>query len=93
MCIVCRTPIALQMALGVACAHLKIISVGSVHMEPKSYPMVLAEYGNRFGDTPPSILSEEGATELMLRALKRGRPIFGADLSERPDDWWLSPAA
>jgi hypothetical protein len=62
-------------------------------MEPKSYPMLLAEYGHRFGDTPPSIMSEEGAAELMARALKRGSPIIGADLSDALEGRVLSPAA
>jgi hypothetical protein len=62
-------------------------------MEPKSYPMLLAEYGRRFGDAPPSILSENGAAELMVRALTRGSPIRGADLSDAPEGRVLSPAA
>jgi len=62
-------------------------------MEPKSYPMLLAEYCSRFGDGPPSILTEEGASELMARALRRGTPIIGADLSGKSDEWRLSPAA
>jgi hypothetical protein len=48
-------------------------------MEPKSYAMLLAEYGNRFGELPPSILSEEGQSELMARATARQ-----ADQSVRP---------
>jgi hypothetical protein len=62
-------------------------------MELKPYPMLLAEYGRRFGDAPPSILSEEGAVELMLRALTRGSPIMGADLSDSLGERALSPAA
>jgi hypothetical protein len=62
-------------------------------MEPKSYPMLLAEYCRRFGDGPPSILSEEGAAEMMMRALTRGTPIMGADLSRPLRERELSPAA
>jgi hypothetical protein len=62
-------------------------------MEPKSYAMLLAEYGRRFSDIPPSILSEEGAIELMIRALTRGSPIMGADLSNQFGHRALSPAA
>jgi hypothetical protein len=62
-------------------------------MEPKSCAMLLAEYGRRFADVPPSILSEEGASELMARALERGSPIVASDLSERPRTLVLSPAA
>jgi hypothetical protein len=62
-------------------------------MEPKSYTMLLAEYCIRFGDGPPSILTEEGAAEMMMRALKRGSPIMGADLSIAFGKHQLSPAA
>jgi hypothetical protein len=62
-------------------------------MVPKSYAMLLADYGRRFADVPPSILTEEGASELMARALDRGSPIVGSDLSERPLTLALSPAA
>jgi hypothetical protein len=62
-------------------------------MEPKSYAMLLAEYTARFNDLPPTILTEDGAAELMLRAQRRGSAIIGADLSDRPDERWLSPAA
>jgi hypothetical protein len=41
----------------------------------KRYAIVLAEYVARFHQVPPSILSERGATELMLQALQRGEPI------------------
>lgn len=49
-------------------------------MEPKSYAMLLADYTGRFGDLPPSILTDEGAGMLMERALRRDRPIGAADL-------------
>jgi hypothetical protein len=49
-------------------------------MEPKSYAMLLAEYAGRFGELPPSIITEEGAGTLMTQALRRGRPIGAADL-------------
>jgi hypothetical protein len=62
-------------------------------MEPKSYPMLLAEYGRRFEDTPPSILSEEGAAQLMHRALLRGRQISGSDLTSTFREFAISPAA
>jgi hypothetical protein len=62
-------------------------------MEPKSYPMLLADYGRRFGDVPPSILSEEGAVQLMHRALLRGRQISGSDLTSTVEASAISPAA
>jgi hypothetical protein len=62
-------------------------------MEPKSYAMLLAEYGDRFGDIPPSILSEEGAKQLIHRALLRGRPISGSDLHSKFEEIAISPAA
>jgi hypothetical protein len=49
-------------------------------MEPKSYAMLLVDYAGRFGELPPSILTEEGAGMLMERALRRDRPIGAADL-------------
>jgi hypothetical protein len=55
-------------------------------MEPKSYPMLLAEYTTRFGELPPSLFTEEGAEILMTRALKRGRPIAAADLRPTAED-------
>ena len=39
------------------------------------YAEVLARYVARFHKVPPSILTEHAATELMLAALERGRPI------------------
>jgi hypothetical protein len=62
-------------------------------MERKSYPMLVAEYGRRFGDTPPSILSEEGAMQLMHRALLRGRQISSSDLTSTFEASAISPAA
>jgi hypothetical protein len=53
-------------------------------MEQKSYPVLLAEYTGRFSEMPPSILTEEGASMLMVRALKRGKPITYSDLTECP---------
>ena len=41
----------------------------------KQYAVVLAEYVACFGQVPPSILTERGATELMLEALRRKNPI------------------
>jgi hypothetical protein len=49
-------------------------------MEPKAYAMLLVDYTGRFGELPPSILTEEGAGMLMERALRRDRPIGAADL-------------
>jgi hypothetical protein len=65
-------------------------------MEPRSYSMLLTEYGRCFADTPPLILSEEGACELVLRALQRGSPIIGSDLSAPSapsEEAAMSPAA
>jgi hypothetical protein len=55
-------------------------------MEPKSYPMLLAEYATRFGEAPPSIFTDEGAEMLMIKALQRGRPIAAADLQPPVED-------
>ena len=44
-------------------------------MKGKEYAVVLAEYVARFQELPPSILTEESATELMLGALQRDEPI------------------
>jgi len=41
----------------------------------KQYAIVLANYVARFRQTPPSILTERGATELMLEALRRNEPL------------------
>jgi hypothetical protein len=49
-------------------------------MEPKAYAMLLVDYTGRFGELPPSILTEEGAGMLMERALRRDTPIGAADL-------------
>ena len=62
-------------------------------MEPKSYTMLLDEYGHRFGDTPPTILTEEGAAQLMHRALLRGRQISVSDLTSTFEEFVTSPAA
>jgi hypothetical protein len=51
-------------------------------MEQKPYPQLLAEYTGRFSEMPPSILTEEGASVLMVRALKRGTPITCSDLTD-----------
>ena len=50
------------------------------------YPAVLAAYTKRFGDVPPTILSEEGARQLMLKALRRGTRIVALDLGAPPRD-------
>jgi hypothetical protein len=55
-------------------------------VEPKSYPMLLAEYATRFGELPPSLFTEEGAEILMVRALKRGTPIAASDLQPPAED-------
>jgi hypothetical protein len=41
----------------------------------RQYALVLAKYVTRFHDVPPSILSEAGATELMMQALRRNQGI------------------
>ena len=41
----------------------------------RRYTLVLAKYVARFRIPPPSIVTEEAATELMLEALERDRPI------------------
>jgi hypothetical protein len=48
----------------------------------QDYVTVLTAYLRRFGSAPPSILTEDGATELMLRALARGRAIDILDLAD-----------
>jgi hypothetical protein len=48
----------------------------------ESYASLLAEYTRRFSDVPPSILSEEGAKQLMIEALRRGAPIKASDMSQ-----------
>lgn len=45
----------------------------------RRYTLVLARYVARFHTVPPSILTEEAATELMLEALKRDTPINAGD--------------
>jgi len=52
-------------------------------MPSKTYAHVLAEYVLRFRSQPPSILTNEAALELMVKALRRGSPISEADLSPR----------
>ena len=42
---------------------------------------LLAAYTRRFGDVPPSILSEEGAKQLMTEALRRGAQIKASDMA------------
>jgi len=41
----------------------------------KQYAIVLAQYVARFGQVPPSILTEASATKLMLEALRHNEPI------------------
>jgi hypothetical protein len=49
----------------------------------KRYALVLAEYVARFNDAPPSILSEESAMEMMLRALSCDEAIGPGEPAER----------
>jgi hypothetical protein len=49
----------------------------------KRYALVLAEYVARFNDAPPSILSEERAMEMMLRAVSRDEAIGRGEPAER----------
>jgi len=42
---------------------------------------VLAKYVARFHTVPPSILTEEAATELMLEALKRDTSINAGEIA------------
>jgi hypothetical protein len=65
-------------------AKVSNCSEGASTMEQKSYPVLLVEYTRRFSEMPPSILTEEGASMLMVRALKRGKPITYSDLTECP---------
>ncbi|HUL06730.1 MAG TPA: hypothetical protein VLV76_10390 [Candidatus Acidoferrum sp.] len=59
-------------------------------MAGRRYALVLARYVARFHTVPPSILTEEAATELMLAALKRDTPINAGDMAaptkEDPDN-------
>ena len=50
------------------------------------YLPILAEYVRRFHDQPPSILSDAGALELMVEALRRGTPIRIPDMSPAQAD-------
>jgi hypothetical protein len=53
------------------------------------YALVLARYVARFNTVPPSIYTEEAATELMLAALERDTPIQAGEgippAKENPD--------
>jgi len=53
-------------------------------LSEKEYAKLLAEYARQFGDQPPSILSENGAAELMTAALHRGTPIVREDMTGSP---------
>jgi hypothetical protein len=48
----------------------------------QDYVTVLTAYLRRFGSAPPSILTENGAVELMLKALARDRAIDILDLAD-----------
>ena len=50
------------------------------------YSEVLVAYTKRFGDVPPSIVSEEGARQLMLDALRRGTRIVALNIESPPQD-------
>ncbi len=50
-------------------------------MDDPGYWTLLAKYAHRFGDTPPSILTKEGAVVLMTTALQRGTPISTTDIN------------
>lgn len=41
----------------------------------KQYAIVLAQYVAKFHQTPPSILTERGAMEMMLEALRNSEPL------------------
>jgi hypothetical protein len=62
-------------------------------MEPKSYSVVLAEYAERFHEMPPSILTEEGARDLMMCALERGQWISKQDLPGPAEDHLFGPGS
>src|SRR5262245_25020609 len=47
----------------------------------RRYALVLAKYVARFHTVPPSILTEEAATELMLAALKRDTSIDAGEIA------------
>jgi hypothetical protein len=47
------------------------------------YALALAEYVARFNDAPPSILSEDSAMEMMLRALSRDEAIGPGEPAEQ----------
>jgi len=57
----------------------------------KRYALTTAKYVARFHDVPPSILSEEGATELMVAALRRGEALRLDEL--RPSEGRLAVLA
>ena len=50
-------------------------------MKTARYMTVLAEYVRRFKSSPPSILADRAALELMEAALRRGTPISAADMT------------
>ena len=47
----------------------------------KKFALVLAEYVARFGQVPPSILTEAGATAFMIDALRREKAQRSGDPS------------
>jgi hypothetical protein len=55
------------------------------------YCELLRDYVCRFGKTPPSIHTEDGAMEVMAKALHRGTPVRVSDVARlhaHPDLSW-----
>lgn len=54
----------------------------------KQYALVLADYVARFEEVPPSILTEESATEVMLAALECNEGEAGSGCDDHQGRGW-----